>query len=159
MHQHFHLPRLEGRCKATWKRKLVGLQDLCFDNNPQWEPPLEVSSDSGNIDIRLPGKGNSDSHRARPVHLIISMIMWIRTSRLSIKNSVFTCGGGLGGSGVSGAGFGVRSLEFRNVHRFRGGLVFQAHRLLCHSTLGFRVIKKKKKVRGLQVHGGWGVGM
>jgi len=29
--------------------------------------------------------------------------------------------------------------------RFRGGLVFKAHRLLHHSTLGLRVIKKKKK--------------
>jgi len=33
----------------------------------------------------------------------------------------------------------------RNVTRFRGGLVFKAHRLLYHSTLGSRVIKKKKK--------------
>jgi len=32
------------------------------------------------------------------------------------------------------------------VKRFRGGLVFKAHRLLYHSTLGLRVIKKKKKV-------------
>jgi len=31
------------------------------------------------------------------------------------------------------------------VKRFRGGLVFKAHRLLYHSTLGSRVIKKKKK--------------
>ena len=31
------------------------------------------------------------------------------------------------------------------VKRFRGGLVFKAHRLLHHSTLGLRVIKKKKK--------------
>ena len=31
----------------------------------------------------------------------------------------------------------------------RGGLVFKAHRLVYHSTLGWRVIKKKKKaVRG-----------
>ena len=30
----------------------------------------------------------------------------------------------------------------RNV--FRGGLDFRAQRLLCHSTLGLRVIKKKK---------------
>ena len=30
--------------------------------------------------------------------------------------------------------------------RFREGLVFKAHRLLYHSTLGLRVIKKKKKV-------------
>ena len=29
--------------------------------------------------------------------------------------------------------------------RFRGGLVFKAHRLLYHSTLDLRVIKKKKK--------------
>jgi len=28
----------------------------------------------------------------------------------------------------------------RNVKRFRGGLVFKAHRLLYHSTLGLRVI-------------------
>ena len=32
----------------------------------------------------------------------------------------------------------------RNVKRFRGGLVFKAHRLLYHSSLGLRVIKKKK---------------
>jgi len=32
-----------------------------------------------------------------------------------------------------------------NVQRFRGGLVFKAHRLVYHSTLGLRVIKKKKK--------------
>ena len=41
------------------------------------------------VDVRLPGKGNSDSHGARPVHLIITMIKRIRTSRLSIKNSLF----------------------------------------------------------------------
>ena len=35
-----------------------------------------------------PGKGHSNSHGARPVHLIITMIKWIRTSRLSIKNSL-----------------------------------------------------------------------
>ena len=29
--------------------------------------------------------------------------------------------------------------------RFRGGLVFKAHRLVYHSTPGLRVIKKKKK--------------
>jgi len=31
------------------------------------------------------------------------------------------------------------------VNRFRGGLVFKDHGLLNHSTLGLRVIKKKKK--------------
>ena len=41
-------------------------------------------STSRKVDIRLPGKGNSNSHGARPVHLIITMIKWIRTTRLSI---------------------------------------------------------------------------
>jgi len=36
-------------------------------------------------------------------------------------------------------------LHRRNVKQFRGGLVFKADRLLYHSTLGLRVIKKKKK--------------
>ena len=40
------------------------------------------------VDVRLPVKGNSSTHGARPVHQIIAMIRWIRTSRLSIKNSV-----------------------------------------------------------------------
>jgi len=39
----------------------------------------------------------------------------------------------------------AEQLLHRNVQRFRGGLVFKAHRLLCHSALGLRVIKKKKK--------------
>ena len=33
-----------------------------------------------------------------------------------------------------------------NVKCFRGGLAFKAHRLVYHSTLGWRAIKKKKKV-------------
>ena len=33
-----------------------------------------------------------------------------------------------------------------NVKRFRGGLSFKAHRPLYHSTLGLRVIKKKKRL-------------
>ena len=39
---------------------------------------------------------------------------------------------------------GVEQLLKKNVERFRGGLVFKAHRLLYHSTLGLRVTKKKK---------------
>ena len=38
------------------------------------------------VNVRLPGKVNSNSHGARPTHLIITMIKWIRTSKLSIKN-------------------------------------------------------------------------
>ena len=35
-------------------------------------------------------------------------------------------------------------LPYRIVQRSRGGLVFKAHRLVYHSTLGLRVIKKEK---------------
>jgi len=49
-------------------------------------PSLSLSLSQ--VDVKLPGKGNSNSHRARPVHLIITMIKWTRTSRLSIKNSL-----------------------------------------------------------------------
>ena len=37
--------------------------------------------------IRLPGKVNSNSHGARPVHQIILMIKWTQTSKWPIKNS------------------------------------------------------------------------
>ena len=47
-----------------------------------------VSDACRKVDVRLPGKGNSNSHGARPVHLINTMIQWIRTSRLSIQNSL-----------------------------------------------------------------------
>jgi len=40
------------------------------------------------VDVRLPGKGNSNSHGARPVHLIITMIKCFRTSRLPMHNSL-----------------------------------------------------------------------
>ena len=36
----------------------------------------------------------------------------------------------------------------------QGGLVCQAHRLLYHSTLGMRVIQKKKKGESLMVESG-----
>ena len=41
------------------------------------------------------------------------------------------------------------SSSYRNVQRFRGGLVFQAHRLLYHSTLGPREKKKRREEDGL----------
>ena len=50
---------------------------------------LHLMKDVGVGGVRLPGKGNSNSHGARPVHLIITMIKWIRTSRLSITYSFF----------------------------------------------------------------------
>ena len=42
------------------------------------------------VDVRLPGKGNSNSHGARPVHLTITVVKRIGTSRLSIKNFLST---------------------------------------------------------------------
>jgi len=42
----------------------------------------------------------------------------------------------------------IRKLLDRNVKRFREELVFKSHRLLYHSTLGWRVIQKKKKLPG-----------
>ena len=72
------------------------------------------------------GKGNSNSHGARPVHLIITMIKWFRTSRLSMLS-------------LMRAGFpdSLRppvdeiweQLLYRNVQRFRAGLVFKARGL------------------------------
>jgi len=42
---------------------------------------------------------------------------------------------------------------------FRGGLVFKAHRLVYHSTLGSRVIKKKREEKDARhdgmVQAGW----
>ena len=51
------------------------------------------------VDVRVPEKGNSNFHGARPVHQIISMIKCSRTSRLSTKNSRFSLrrGGAAGG--------------------------------------------------------------
>jgi len=64
----------------------------------------------------------------------------------------------LGGGGVSyergtpAAHLGMQELDMSRmdlVQWFRGGLVFKAHKLLYHSTLGLRVVKKKKHL-GLQ---------
>ena len=46
-------------------------------------------------------------------------------------------------------------LHSRKVEQFQEGLVFKAHILVYHSTLGSRVIKNKKKVegQGLRVEG------
>jgi hypothetical protein len=64
----------------------VSLNSRLEINKEEEEEELRVSS--GTVDVRLPGKGNSNSHGARPVHLIFTMIKWIRTSRLSINNSL-----------------------------------------------------------------------
>ena len=53
----------------------------------------EHASGFSKVDISLPGKGNSNSHGARPVHQIITLIKWIWTSSSSIKNSLSAAGG------------------------------------------------------------------
>ena len=50
----------------------------------------------------------------------------------------------LGGTAVGVLSRVEEQLLSRNVQRFRGVLVFEAHRLVYHSILGVRVIKKKK---------------
>ena len=47
------------------------------------------------VDLRLTGKGNTDFHSARPVHLIITTMKWIWTSRLSTDNAFSWGVGGL----------------------------------------------------------------
>ena len=44
-------------------------------------------------------------------------------------------------------------LLYTNVKRFRGGLVFKAHRLLYHSTLGLRVIRKRRSLPAVEPGG------
>ena len=76
------------------------------------------------VDVRLPEKGNSKSHGARPFHLIITMIKWIRTSRLSRKNPpLFLCsiwGRGFRES-TNGRGFRVEVQGPQMLHRKKGG--------------------------------------
>jgi len=48
----------------------------------------EVDACPRKADIGLAGKGKLQSYGVRPVHQIISITKWIRTSRLSIKDSL-----------------------------------------------------------------------
>jgi hypothetical protein len=47
-----------------------------------------ILSPTRKVDIGPLGHEKSNSHDARPVHQISSMIKWIRTNRLSMKNSL-----------------------------------------------------------------------
>ena len=58
-----------------------------------WDPgPQKLNANMARwtrkVDTRLPAKGNSNSYGARPVHQIISMTKWIRSSSLTMKNSL-----------------------------------------------------------------------
>ena len=78
---------------------LVGVKWSCLRINKQAFPSghwilsrrkaTHALAGGRKVDVRPPGKGNSNSHGARPACLIITMIKWIRTSRLSIKSSLW----------------------------------------------------------------------
>ena len=55
-------------------------------NHGDFKKTICLLGSSRKVDARLPAKWNSNSHGARPVHQIITMIKWIRTSKLSAKN-------------------------------------------------------------------------
>ena len=71
-------------------------------------------------------KGNSNSHGARPVHLIIVMIKWIRTSRLSIKNSLSAQGGAMQGRPWGCAPGWSECLPFATLEATQGQIVSQS---------------------------------
>ena len=88
-------PGLPGRPLAPQVRSLKEVRCLQLANTGTTEiRPLHVKTlkrvnpAPRKGDVRLPGKENSNSHGARPVHLIITMMLWIRIRRLSIKNSL-----------------------------------------------------------------------
>ena len=83
------------------------------------------------VDIRLPGKGDSNSHGVRPVLQIISMITWICTSRLSIiltGSWVGSCGAARRGAGGLGR---VRS--YHSTRHTSHKACHQTH-MACHTT-------------------------
>ena len=95
------LPSKEG---TTWKglRRLPESQGQNLVLTVLYEPHFldrgtqrdvdstarEIDGLARMVDVRLPGKGDANFHGARPVHQIITMIKWIRTRRLSMKNSL-----------------------------------------------------------------------
>ena len=99
---------------------------LKFENTPPPKDPhrLPCSGPSGSVfsHSRYPCTGG----RATSTRLSLSLSV-SRARALSFSGRFFT-----------------HTHSDRNVNWFRGGLVLKAHRLLYHSTLGLRVIKKKK---------------
>ena len=65
-----------------------GCRAACSEAGPPSAACTDALLGQGLGDVRLPGKGNSFSHGARPVHQIISMIKWIRTNKFPIKKSL-----------------------------------------------------------------------
>jgi len=80
-HSHSHPLTLTHVGKAQNLSRRVALLD--FLEAVLWGfPGVLRDPDLRKVDVRLPRKGNSNSHGARP------MIKWFQTSRLSIHNSL-----------------------------------------------------------------------
>ena len=91
-------------------------QSVVRESNSYLDTPALRGCVVQKVDIRLPGKGTSNSHGARPVHIIITLITWIRIGMLSIKSSFspphqlpHTASGFM----VQGTGFRVQGSGFR----------------------------------------------
>ena len=80
--------------KKEEKEKQKEMKRKTNRNSGRWEHHIFLFLGMGTrkVDTRLPGKENSNSHGARPVHQIISSMKWSGTSRLSIKDSLFRWG-------------------------------------------------------------------
>jgi len=70
-----------------------------------------MSATHRKVDVRPPGKGNSTSQGARPVHKIISMIKWIRTSLLSINISLADTRPAMQGVGKMRVSINIKELQ------------------------------------------------
>ena len=87
-HRHLYHSTLGLRVIKKRKEKEGHIRDgITWVGRGILEKCCSIQSETDEVMLR-DGKGNSNSHGARPVHLIITMIQWIRTSRLSIKNSL-----------------------------------------------------------------------
>jgi len=70
-------PQIRALNRATAIDKMAKMR------NATWAPMYTGPERIMRFKVHIP-----PSHGARPVHLIITMIKWFRTSRLSIKNSL-----------------------------------------------------------------------
>ena len=89
----------------------------------------------GHVHTRHPPPEVKSLPRARG-RVPVGDILVLRPPRVALDRAVSYSRRAWGGCGLD-------QLLYRNVQRFRGGLVFKAHRLLYHSAPGLRVIKEK----------------
>ena len=108
------VPMQRVRCQANMAHTRHSGPDFGLDFQEKVLETFQVVPASpGGGNGTIANKGHSNSHGARPVHLIITMIKWIRTSRLPRKNSLsgwqlqlpwanWAPGSGLNGVGIRG---------------------------------------------------------